>query len=72
MTRVKASDLPVATRRKLGLEDEAKASTRPSRAGVGHAAACPGRCGCGETFPTYSKWEKHAAATNHHRWSIDL
>lgn len=45
---------------------------RPSRAGVGDAAPCPGHCGCGEPFPNARAWERHADAEGHHVWQIDL
>lgn len=47
---------------------------RKSRAGVGLSAPCPGRCGCGERFPTAAKWERHVDRDHggHGRWDIDL
>lgn len=67
---IHAEDLPKAVRDRLGIT--AKRGTKKSRAGTGHAVDCTGRCGCGEPFARYSDFERHAAATGHARWVIDL
>ena len=69
---VHAEDLPLAVRRKLGLDAKPTGRAKPSRAGVGLSEPCPGHCGCGESFPTALAWERHAKRAEHTRWSIDL
>jgi hypothetical protein len=68
---VRAEDLPPEVRKRLGLEDQSKASKK-SRAGVGLSAPCPGHCGCGCPFPTAAAWERHARKTGCRHWRIDL
>ena len=68
---VHASDLPLAVRQRLGLEDTPRAGKK-SRAGQGLSVPCPGHCGCGQPFPTALAWEKHAARTGCRHWRIDL
>lgn len=65
-----ADDLPASVRAKLGLPGGPKAAGK-SRAGIGHAAPCRGRCECGERFARFSQFERHARL-GHGRWIIDL
>lgn len=67
---IHAEDLPKAVRDKLGLST--KSTSKKSRAGIGHAADCAGSCSCGERFERYSDFERHAKATGHARWQIDV
>ncbi len=70
MSPIRAEDLPLAARKRLGL-DAPKASKK-SRAGISEHAPCPGHCGCGQPFPTAAAWERHAKATGCRHWRIDL
>lgn len=36
-----------------------RAGKRASHAGVGDADPCPYRCGCGETFESYTQADRH-------------
>lgn len=69
MTRLRADQLPAAVRKKHGLDT---GRAKPSRAGTSDNVPCPGRCACGQQFPTARAWERHADTTGHTRWSIDL
>jgi len=71
MTRLHVSDLPAEVRNRLGLDDTT-GRRRRSRAGVGLSKPCRGTCGCGEQFETAAAWERHAKATGHRVWAIDL
>lgn len=72
MSPVRAEDLTPEARRRLGL-DKAATKRRPKRSGTTDAAPCVGSCSCGETFPSYTAWERHAdqAGPGHRRWTID-
>ncbi len=68
-------DLPPKMRAQVEQQFGAKTTrAKPSRAGVGLSAPCPGHCGCGQAFPTAAKWERHVDRDHggHGRWSIDL
>lgn len=70
---VHASDLTADARRRYGLPDTRPARRpKPSRAGTGDGQPCPGTCSCGQRFGRYTAWERHAAATGHRVWSIEL
>lgn len=67
---IHAEELPLAVRRKLGI-DAGKSSTR-SRAGTGMGAPCPGTCAaCGKEFSKFTEFERHSKR-DHRRWVIDL
>jgi hypothetical protein len=70
---IHADELPPEVRKHLGLT-AGKGRTRPapSRAGIGHAHLCPGHCGCGQPFASYSDFEKHAKRAGCRTWRIDL
>lgn len=72
---INLDDLPAAVRdRVLAQTGEPQRRTKASRAGTGAGAPCPGRCWCGEEFPSATRWEAHskAAGPGHRIWSIDL
>lgn len=60
---MKYDDLPPAMRAQV----DAKVGTppgrpRPSRGGTGDGQPCTYRCGCGGSFDSFTKWERHARA----------
>lgn len=74
---VRASDLPPAVQRKLGIEPGGRSRSKPSRAGTGDGQPCPGRCagpkGCGQNFASFTRWERHLTVDRcRGRWEIDL
>lgn len=68
---VRFEDLPAKTRAQVraanGLPKKPKPSSR-----TGDGQPCAGRCGCGAAFDRYTRWERHADAEHHSRWSVDL
>lgn len=71
---IRAEDLPLAMRKKLGIHTPSK----KSRAGVGDSLPCELRClgrvdpdgsqvTCGLEFPSYSKAKAHVEAEGHRR-----
>jgi hypothetical protein len=66
---IRAEDLPLAVRKKLGVHVPSK----KSRAGVGDSAPCPIRCvACETEFPTYKAAESHAHVEGHVRLEVVL
>ena len=73
---VNADDLDAATRKRLGIDDLTGSGKkrRNTHKGERDAAPCAGACACGDTFDTYTAWERHAdkVGPGHHVWRMAL
>lgn len=79
---VRLRDLPPEVRQQVaaqhGVSADGRIRPKPPTAGAGDGRPCLGRCagphGCGQQFPTYKAWEKHATGPDrcHGRWEIQL
>jgi hypothetical protein len=76
---VNLSDLPPKVRERIEAEHgvttrAAGPRAKRSRREVGEwtPGVCTGPNGCGETFPRYTQWERHADTTGHTRWEAAL